>query len=146
MNAKRCVIVLFIMAATINVLNRYFFTPDFQWNPFNSKYTQISFKSVLISSQVNLIIFISKPILSDIMRYCKNRIRGVRYKSGNIVTENFNCYRSATIYKRPHVKWYIIKPSIDDSDDDINTDHESIQIVDTVEIAQNVASISSASS
>ena len=107
MNAKRCVIVLLIIAATINVLNRYFFTPDFQWNPFNSKYTQISFKSVLISSQVNLMIFISKPILSDIMRYCKNRIRGVRYKSGNIVTENFNCYRSATIYKRPHVKWYI---------------------------------------
>ena len=144
-NAKKGAIILFTIAATINVMFRYFFLQDFQWNPFNSEYTKISFKSIIISSQINLIIFISKPILSDIMRYLRNRICGIRYTYGNKVTENYNCHRCATIYKRPYLKWYKIKPSIDNGNGgrrDHDADRESVKAINSLQMTQNIVTAS----
>ena len=49
---------------TYSVLGDHFFAHDTEWNPFGDhgfKHTQISFKSIVISSTINLIVFIAKP-------------------------------------------------------------------------------------
>ena len=41
----------------LNSVRAYFYTQDFEWNPFNNdfEYSQISFKSSILSSFFNLL-------------------------------------------------------------------------------------------
>ena len=71
---KRIAIVIFTIITTALIVEFYFAGQDFEWNPFNIEYTQISFKSVVLSSWTNLIIFVAKPVLSDATHYLKTCI------------------------------------------------------------------------
>ena len=53
-NLKRIAIFVYVVFSSISAQYTYFFTSDFEWNPFDSKYSQISFKSIILSSQINL--------------------------------------------------------------------------------------------
>ena len=71
-NIKRIIIALISLMMTWYIVALYFNGEDYQWNPFDAyqfKYTQISFKSVIISSGTNLIFFVGKPIFADLIRY-----------------------------------------------------------------------------
>lgn len=93
----------------------FFTVEDYVWNPFGEnkstfgKYTQISFKSILVSSAFNLAIFALKPIYGDIMRFCRRKIGEPNTQddtSGqdlSLVNDYARCY---CVYKRPYVKWY----------------------------------------
>ena len=78
---KRICICVCVICLVYNTINIYFFSNDYQWNPFGNHdfdHTLISFKSILLSSYINLIIFIAKPVGSDTMRYFKSKLRHAR--------------------------------------------------------------------
>ena len=118
---KRFGIGLYVIVFISEVIKVYFFRQDFEWNPFNSKYTQISFKSIIISSQINLILFMVKPVFSDTIRYLKRYISlklnfmsskshsnstGDDIKSKrNVIVDKYKYQRCGTVYKRPYLKW-----------------------------------------
>ena len=101
-------------------LDVYFFTdPDdrnLNWNPFeqyNFKYSKIDFKSVFISSQLNLCLFISKPIFTQmsrkIRRYIQNKKNGGTSTSARKSTKDDGIFvqRSYILYKRPYIHWVV---------------------------------------
>ena len=131
MKIKRVFIVAFVVSVSQLLIVIYFNYPDFEWNPLGNsnndkfKYTQISFKSLMLSSWFNLMIFISKPIFSDVMRFlirtkskfskcnsikiCRNQNDSDTTTKGSHDTNlsdalNENTYRCGTIHKRPWVK------------------------------------------
>lgn len=95
-----------------DVIYSYFADEDVTVNPFESydnigKYTQISTKSVRISSLVNLGVFVLKPLYGQVFRFFKKKLcctgkRGINTNidSNSIKHERLNC-----LYKRPHVEW-----------------------------------------
>ena len=100
---------------------------DYDWNPFNGskysdtigKYTNINFKSMFLSSHVNLILFTLKPVLSIIGNKirravchcsCKNKDKvntSSNNDSGRNITadQNVKINKSVNVYKRVHFKW-----------------------------------------
>ena len=135
---KRIGIGSFIALCLISAVNTYFFEQDFEWNPFNFKYSNISFKSIILSSYINLIIFAGKPIFSDIWRYLR------RHKNCNISKESrrntlshinhdqatpktrFDYQKCRTVHKRPYLRWNEIKP------ENIGREKDSIEMNTTV--------------
>ena len=109
--------VVYVLFAISNFAYLYFYAKDFEWNPFDFEYSQISFKSIILSSIINLIIFVSKPSFNDIMRYLKGKIGKCKLLSKSntkIINKKRDYQRCGTVYKRPYLKWYDIKSSIDD--------------------------------
>ena len=104
---KRFVVSVGVICLCFNVTSVFFYSADYKWNPFNYEYTQLSFKSTLISSYINLIIFISKPIFSDLMRYLRKRLlkhshndhhshnhKNNTINTGTVVSNGINASRS----------------------------------------------------
>ena len=127
---KRISIIILVIVATNGCIFYYFNAPDFEWNPFKNKYkySQISFKSIVLSSYVNLILFIVKPVCSDLLRYLKsvyvkcqktpNMNISLRNNtsSDNINTNtNTNYQRCGTMYKRPYLRINKIHTNYDPS-------------------------------
>ena len=101
----------------------YFSGKDVEWNPFESygfKESNISFKSVYLSSLINIILFAYKPVVKDMYRFVKKLISSIRHpkniidtihnmnvQDGHGVNINYahNCRRCASLYKRPFVQW-----------------------------------------
>ena len=129
---KRAAIGLYAIVLIYDVAILYFLRPDFEWNPFNSKYTQISFKSIIISSEMNIILFMVKPVLSDTIRHLKRCI-SVKIDSiylrlcsksdstdydikenSNVIVNKCKYQRCGTVYKRPYLKWNTIKSEKDE--------------------------------
>ena len=116
-NVKRFSIIICIACIIFHAIYLYFFEQDYEWNPFKFQFTKISFKSVLLSSYVNLILFISKPICSDIIRWLRKRKRTCCKPNTNntynaVAMDNINTnqcikmlQRSSTVYKRPYLQW-----------------------------------------
>ena len=128
-NAKRVVTILFVCFQTMSLIGIYFIFQDYEWNPFGMQFTKISFKSIYLSSMTNLLIFVSKRILSDVTRYFYNHIyHRSRKLSDHDITrgggDNYNMsqnyhdqyQRCATLYKRPHLKWNKINTENDMAD------------------------------
>ena len=106
-------------------LDAYFLVDDknFNWNPFkqyNFKYSQINFKSTFISSQLNLCLFILKPIFAQINVKIRNCIQNSNnINTGKIARKNQqNSIRKSTkdgllvqrsyiLYKRPYIHWVV---------------------------------------
>ena len=111
--------ILFVVVSIIiwTTVNFYLYKDDFQWNPlksYNFKYSQISFKSLSVSAQVNLIIFIAKPFCNHVIRYVKRKWQKCkRCKKVSIASPDTTAnllvgteyQRCSSVYKRPHVKW-----------------------------------------
>ena len=102
------------------VLSFYFSGKDVEWNPFESygiKESNISFKSVYLSSTINIILFSFKPLFKDIYRLFRKRICATLNDSDSSVmstihsvsdspqVNNKNCQRCDFLYKRPYVRW-----------------------------------------
>ena len=147
---KRIFIAAFVVLVSIFLTVIYFNYQDFQWNPFGNKfqYTQISFKSLMLSSWFNLMIFVGKPVFTDVARFLRksklvnvinvcNCHRETDTKTVNnhdrslSAAVNENTYRCGTIYKRPWVKWNKINGSqIDDENvSSMDIEMESISTV-----------------
>ena len=78
------------------------------WNPFeryNFKYSKIDFKSIFVSSQINLCLFMLKPIFSQINR--KMRRCTLHKKNARESTKDHESLvqRSFVLYKRPYIHW-----------------------------------------
>ena len=98
------------------VLSFYFSGEDVEWNPFESyniKQSNISFKSVYLSSMTNIILFAFKPLYKDIYRVLRKRL----YAAFNVLDNNAvgttqqvndkNYQRCEFLYTRPYVRWEI---------------------------------------
>ena len=84
----------------------YFAQKDYIYNPFGYSHTEISCKSVLLSSIVNLSIFVGKPMFSDVIRYCRRKLchnASLDHSDHDKRNAN-NIERCYTIYKRPYIK------------------------------------------
>ena len=75
---KRIIISLASFGCGGSIIYQYFFTLDYEYNPFDTKYTNISFKSVLLSSFVNVWLFISKPLCRDFRHFIKRIFRNTK--------------------------------------------------------------------
>ena len=114
-NVKRIAICLFVLFEIFYTLEMYFFSKDFEWNPFDLKYSLISFKSILLSTCINLIVFIIKPMITDTKRWFKKLIFGNKKKDNydindhvrqlDLIKARVYNQRCATVYKRPFIKW-----------------------------------------
>ena len=103
---KRLMISISSIAFAYEAIYQYFYTPDYQYNPFNSKYTDISFKSLILSSYINLFIFITKPLYRDVLYYIKNICSNDNNSAPTNHDSDVTHYqRCGTVYKRPYVKW-----------------------------------------
>ena len=100
---KNTFIILVVSWGAYNALNVYFLIDDanYYWNPFeqyNFEYSNIHFKSVYVSSQTNLCLFMLKPIFSQI-NHKMRRYMCLR-KNRNTLGQT-----SYVLYKRAHVHW-----------------------------------------
>ena len=93
-------------------LNVYFFVDDtniiYYWNPFeqyNFQYSRINFKSVFISSQVNLCLFMLKPIFYQINQKLRRCIRKKKNANQSVKDDASFVQRSYVLHKRPHIHW-----------------------------------------
>ena len=71
-NMKRILFALISLMMTRFMVVEYFYGEDYEWNPFDEhdfKYAKISLKSVVISSGINVILFMGKPMFVDLIRY-----------------------------------------------------------------------------
>lgn len=123
----RCGIVVSMYVFTW-VVYTYFMVEDVVWNPFHSynfKYSRISFKSLYMSSNINLGLFVLKPFVIQLVRYltkkvsdiCKchvcscnrnnrdNILRDVHNSTSRNIRSNAKYERCSSVYKRPYVQW-----------------------------------------
>ena len=108
---KRAALITVSVFGIIDAHYTYFYAQDYQWNPFNSRYSQISFKSIVLSSWVNVIIFLTKPLWSDTTRYIRKTLcsKDGTYASSTIATDHDKgkkYQKCHTVYKRPYVEWH----------------------------------------
>ena len=91
----------------------YFFIDDTNnyWNPFeqyNFQYSRINFKSVFVSSQINLCLFMLKPIFSQInrkIRRCIHNKKNINIRQNIQDDSESFVQRSYVLYKRPYIHW-----------------------------------------
>ena len=130
---KRIVLTVVPLLGLSSAIQRYFVMSTVYWNPFekyNFEHTTIDFKSLLISSELNIALFIAKPIIADLMRYFRRKICGGRnsnhgnnnnLQSRSIVNSSAGNakirHRCTGVYKRPYLEWVIIN----------QTDHEVVK-------------------
>ena len=104
---KTVITAQFSCVAVYYIVHAYFSYDDVLWNPlesFNFQHTEISFKNLYMSSLLNIVLFMSKPIFSKIARCVRDRgkIRSSN-ESGNNHSVKMNLERCALIHKRPHL-------------------------------------------
>ena len=79
---KRLVLIVVALYAMYIGISWYFGEKDIFINPFSSysfgKYTQISVKSLIVSPQINLSIFVLKPIYTQMFRTCKKSVKKIK--------------------------------------------------------------------
>ena len=120
---KKILITLAALYLMYSAIYWYFTAKDVLYNPFEFKHSQISFKSILLSSLVNVSFFVAKPLFSDVIKYMKRKFN--HYKninnsnSGTGINSQIQldkdiekCY---TIYKRPYIQWSMARRSISNS-------------------------------
>ena len=108
------------------VISFYFSGKDAEWNPFESydiKESNISFKSVYLSSMINIILFSAKPLFKDIRRLLRKMTSptlNCNCLDPNIMTtihskpnscdddqrhNDKNYQRCEFLYTKPYVRW-----------------------------------------
>ena len=122
-NRKKNIILCIVVLVSLTIEIEFFFTKDdVIWNPFGNdfnKYTRISFKSLLLSSWMNLILFMAKPVLTNfrraLLKFKRQCCNVCGFKSNNTSanhTSNNNVIQSKynhvcdLLYKRPKIEWF----------------------------------------
>ena len=109
---KKSIIIGAVFGTAFKAVSNYLWTPEYQWNPFGYKHSEISFKSTILSSWTNLTIFVAKPIWNDFMQYLTKLMRNKGASSAAGDKASIGSYqRCTTVYKRPYLKWYKIQAS-----------------------------------
>ena len=93
----------------------YFEISDVYWDPFDNNLTKISVKSTLISSNTNLVLFMLKPIFSQISRLCRQVFFSSHINQSQSENTKFK-QRSYYLHKRPVVQWKMVNDSIEEQD------------------------------
>ena len=108
MKYKNLYVIVLVLWGMYAAFYAYFFIDDtsenIYWNPFKEydfQYSRINFKSVFISSQINLCLFMLKPIGNQINR----KIQKCIGKKKNFKNDVLLVQRSCVIYKRPYIHW-----------------------------------------
>ena len=104
MKAKRYYIVVLIFVSIILIIRFYFTIDNVYWNPFEKysfKHTNIDIKGTYLSSYINLVLFVAKPLLRDIIVFVRNKVYSLN--NGNI--RDINIQRCYMIHKRPYLRW-----------------------------------------
>ena len=86
----------------------YLFMEDKKWNPFESynfQHSQISFKSLYLSSLSNLAIFILKPVFAEILQKIKQIHHKCSTPSTNDTKTRIKHDKCYSVHKRPFVEW-----------------------------------------
>ena len=82
--------------------------PSIHWNPFeqyNIKYSRINFKSILVSSQINLCLFMLKPIYSQINHTTRKCVGKKKITNQSSKDDGSFVQQSYVLYKRPYIHW-----------------------------------------
>lgn len=107
---KNGIIIFIAMYCVYQTVQSYFTDPDILYNPFQ-RYdideSQISFKSVFMSSLTNLGLFIMKPVLSKVAKKILIQSKICNFKRMQNAGPNNNAKydRCGLIYKRPKLHW-----------------------------------------
>ena len=138
---KQCVLCVIGLYFSYSVIFVYFsYSDDTNWNPFkkyNFKYSNVNFKSLYMSSLINLILFMLKPSISQAMIFFTRLYYHKRKKlksndankkeSKTTNAKRHNKYERCTvIYKRPKLDWINKTPS-DEKDSQGKTETEQAQ-------------------
>ena len=92
-------------------IRSYFFVEDVYYNPFgkyNFKHTQISLKSTFLGAYLNIALFVGKPVLTDISKWCVGKLcKCIVVETNTSASKETQVQheRLFSIYKRPKVKW-----------------------------------------
>ena len=113
--ATRACIIVYLSYYSVQC---YFFGDDITWNAFKDyglEQTNISLKSLYLSSMTNISLFMAKPLFRDIkkvikrclcMSYPCDRDSNSGYAGqGNNSIENDDCQRCFILHKKLYVKW-----------------------------------------
>ena len=111
---KRTGAIILIVVSSIDAIRIYFVGLDYELNPFDKYqfiYSKISFKAIMISSLINLILFMAKPIVSDLINCLRKNDHDATSKTSvvTMLTHQAEYQRCSTLYKRPYLKWYKIE-------------------------------------
>ena len=102
---KNIFIIMVVYICVYEAVHAYLTSEDVYWNPFDSDHTRISVKSIMVSSNINLVLFVLKPIFSQISRHCRH-IMGSSNSNINNVHDKMQ-QRSHFLHKRPIIQWKI---------------------------------------
>ena len=106
---KNVSIVLYCSWGFSQVGYDYLYIEDVTWDPIGDDFTQISFKTLYLSSFLTANLFIAKPLLTMILTRMKNRIcrRNRNACSGmrNEAARSTDILRGYCVYKYSHVRW-----------------------------------------
>ena len=74
---KRMLLIIYLCRFIPYVITQYFVYDDISYNPlqkYNFKHTSISIKGVYLGSYVNLVVFVAKPVVVDLIKWLKQKL------------------------------------------------------------------------
>ena len=120
---KKFILSTWTFMYSFNMIRVYFSYQDVYYNPFekyNFKYSQVSLKSMFMGSYVNIILFVSKPLVADayylLLAKCTGHSNSNSNNADNSGTQH---ERLLTIHKRPKVKWNVENVLLQGTDNEI---------------------------
>ena len=122
---KQFILICVTFCYILILIFSYFTYPEVLYNPFEKynfkhTYTQISLKSTFMGSYCNIVLFIGKPLFTDIKDMLKpvvkrikckqdkndsNTKKGSNNKNKTNNKNNNDTERLVCVYKRPKIKW-----------------------------------------
>ena len=109
---KKIAILTLSIYCVVTIIVGYFTYYDVFWDPFESfdfKHTRINFKNIYLSSSFNLVLFVMKPIINDVVRCFRRKIGGknksINQNDGRGINGQNSDERCTTVFKRPYIHW-----------------------------------------
>ena len=110
---KKWILISFMACAVLSIVVYVYFAVEnvHYWNPFDSEHTQMNLKSIAISSWMNLLLFVLKPMIITICRWCRYVIQHKKCARTNSIhrADGKLTQRSYLFHKRPIIKWHTEK-------------------------------------
>lgn len=93
----------FVLDENIDQLN---WNPFVSWGSEISKYTNVNFKNLYISSMSNLTLFVMKPLFGVIVTRIKRSVCKTSTMDNNYSGSGMILIPSSNVYKKPYFYWY----------------------------------------
>ena len=123
MKIRRIVLIAVPLVGLSSSIQNYFTMRTIEWNPFekyNFQDTTINFKTLIISSELNIALFLAKPVIADFLKYSREKIKVCHNQNKNNSNSKNNDLivnsrsvnskvgiRCTGVYKRPILEWDI---------------------------------------